>query len=98
MYRDYALGPKLFHWESQSTTSPESDTGRRYIEHRSTGTNILLFTRDAPENEVGAGAPFRCLGQVDYVSHSGSRPIAFTWRLRREMPPDVYQSAAAVVV
>jgi hypothetical protein len=98
MYKDYALGPKLFHWESQSTTSPESDTGRRYIEHRSTGTDILLFTRDAPENEVGAGAPFRCLGQVDYVSHSGSRPIAFTWRLRREMPPDVYQSAAAVVV
>lgn len=98
MYEDYALGPKLFHWESQSTTSPESDSGRRYIEHRSAGTDILLFVRDAPENEVGAGAPFRCIGQVDYVSHSGSRPIAFTWRLRREMPPDVYQSAAAVVV
>ena len=98
MYKDYALGTKLFHWESQSATSPESATGSRYIEHRSTGTDILLFTRDAPENEVGAGAPFRCLGQVDYVSHNGSKPIAFTWRLRRDMPTDVYQSAAAVVV
>lgn len=98
MYKDYALGTQLFHWESQGTTAPESAVGRRYIEHRSAGTDIVLFTRDAPENEVGAGAPFRCLGQVDYVSHSGSKPIAFTWKLRRDMPSDVYQSAAAVVV
>lgn len=98
MYRDYALGTRLFHWESQGSTTPESAAGQRYIEHRSTGTNVLLFTRDAPEDEVGTGAPFRCLGQVDYVSHNGSKPIAFTWRLRRDMPTDVYQSAAAVVV
>jgi superfamily II DNA or RNA helicase/HKD family nuclease len=98
MYRDYALGTQLFHWESQGATTPESAIGRRYIEHRASGTDIVLFTRDAPENEVGAGAPFRCLGQVDYVSHSGSKPIAFTWKLRRDMPTDVYQSAAAVVV
>ncbi|MEV7396722.1 DUF3427 domain-containing protein [Aeromicrobium sp. NPDC092404] len=98
MYRDYALGTRLFHWESQGSTASESTTGRRYIDHRASGTDILLFTRDAPENEVGAGAPFHCLGQVDYVSHNGSKPIAFTWKLRRDMPSDVYQSAAAVVV
>ena len=97
-YKDYALGTRLFHWESQGSTTPESTMGRRYIEQRSSGTDIVMFTRDAPENEVGAGAPFRCLGQVDYVSHNGSKPIAFTWRLRRDMPTDVYQSAAAVVV
>lgn len=98
MYKDYALGTELFHWESQGSTSPASEMGRRYIEHRSSGTDVLLFTRDAPTNDVGAGAPFRCLGQVDYVSHNGSKPIAFTWKLRREMPTEVYQSAAAVVV
>lgn len=98
MYKDYALGTELFHWESQGSTSPDSEMGRRYIEHRSSGTDVLLFTRDAPTNDVGAGAPFRCLGQVDYVSHNGSKPIAFTWKLRREMPTEVYQSAAAVVV
>lgn len=98
MYKDFALGPRLFHWESQGSATPTSTAGRRYIEHRSAGTNVLLFTRDAPENELGAGAPFTCLGLVDYVSHKGSQPIAFTWRLRRDMPADVYQSAAAVVV
>lgn len=98
MYRDYALGPQLFHWESQGATSADSATGRRYVEHQSRGTHVLLFTRDAPNNELGAGAPFRCLGIVDYVSHSGSKPIAFTWRLHREMPADVYTSASAVAV
>jgi hypothetical protein len=27
MYRDFALSPSLFHWESQSTTSSTSPTG-----------------------------------------------------------------------
>jgi len=32
-YRDLALGPSLFHWESQSTTTAASPTGQRYIHH-----------------------------------------------------------------
>ena len=28
-YRDLALGPALFHWESQSTTTAASPTGQR---------------------------------------------------------------------
>jgi hypothetical protein len=32
-YRDLALGPSLFHWESQSTTTASSPTGQRYIHH-----------------------------------------------------------------
>ena len=33
MYQDYAINERLFHWQSQSTTSAESPTGRRYVEH-----------------------------------------------------------------
>ena len=29
-YRDYAISPELIHWESQSVTRADSDTGRRY--------------------------------------------------------------------
>ena len=32
-YRDLALGPALFHWESQSTTTAASPTGQRTIHH-----------------------------------------------------------------
>jgi hypothetical protein len=33
---------------------------------------------------------------VDYVQHSGEKPIAITWKLHRPMPADVYATAAAV--
>src|SRR3954453_11200199 len=47
-YRDYALSSRLFHWESQSTTSAESPTGHRYRQQRNSGTNVLLFVRESP--------------------------------------------------
>jgi hypothetical protein len=44
-YRDLALGPSLFHWESQSTTTAASPTGQRYIHHEARGSRVLLFVR-----------------------------------------------------
>jgi superfamily II DNA or RNA helicase/HKD family nuclease len=96
MYRDFALSPGLFHWESQSTTSSASPTGQRYIHHREHGSHILLFVREAKTNALGA-APYIFLGPADYVSHEGDRPIAITWRLRHAMPTEVYLGARAAV-
>ena len=92
MYRDYAVSPDLFHWESQSTTSVESPTGRRYLNHSAEGTHVFLFVRHR-KHEAGRTAPYTCLGAVDYVSHKGSRPIAITWRLRKPMPEDFFREA-----
>ncbi|WP_052207067.1 DUF3427 domain-containing protein [Sinomonas humi] len=93
MYRDYALSPELFHWESQSTTSLASPAGRRYL---GGGSTVLLFTRAAAKDDWGMGVPYTCLGPVDYVQHNGERPIAITWRLHRPMPTDVFTVANAV--
>jgi hypothetical protein len=40
---DLALGPFLFHWESQSTTAAASPTGQRYIHHEARGSRVLLY-------------------------------------------------------
>lgn len=96
MYKDYAISPELFHWESQNATSPGSPTGRRYLDRGSHGSNILIFTRDSADDETGLTVPYTCLGQVDYVQHTGEKPIAITWKLHRPMPADVYATAAAV--
>ncbi len=93
MYRDYALAPDLFHWESQNATRVDSETGQRYV--NPSGTHVLLFVRETPTDELGA-APFLCLGQVDYVEHRGERPIAITWKLRRRMPGEVFHVASVV--
>lgn len=92
MYRDYAISPDLFHWESQSTTSVQSPTGRRYLHHRTGGSHVFLFVRPR-KYEAGRTAAYTCLGAVDYVSHQGSRPVAITWRLRKSMPDDFFREA-----
>jgi hypothetical protein len=92
MYRDYAISPDLFHWESQSTTSVQSPTGQRYLNHQSQGTHVILFVRHR-KHEAGRTAAYTCLGAADYVSHQGSRPIAITWRLHKPMPDDFFREA-----
>jgi hypothetical protein len=95
MYRDYAISPEIFHWESQNATSTSSSAGQRYLNHASLGTRVLLFVRETPTDEIGAG-PFLCLGQASYVEHRGERPIAITWRLKRAMPAETFVTASVV--
>jgi superfamily II DNA or RNA helicase/HKD family nuclease len=96
MYRDYAVSPTLFHWESQSVTSIASPTGQRYLNHRELGSHILLFSRNEKESEFGSGAPYLFLGPARYVSHRGERPIAITWQLEYPMPADAFTEASVV--
>ena len=91
MYRDYAISPTMFHWESQSTTSVSSETGQRYINHAERGNRILLFAR-----EVSNRRDFLYLGPAQYVRHTGDRPISIVWRLERELPPRFFLEARAV--
>ena len=92
MYRDYPISPTLFHWESQSTTSINSPTGQRYL----TGSSqVLIFARQEQKDEFGT-SPYLFLGPAHYVSHTGDRPIAITWRLEYEMPTDFFTVASAM--
>jgi len=89
-YRDYALSPELFHWESQSGTSERSPTAQRYIHHRREGSNVMLFVRAANKDAYGRTPAFTFLGPATYQSHTGERPMAIIWRLHRAMPLDVF--------
>jgi superfamily II DNA or RNA helicase/HKD family nuclease len=92
LYKDYAISPTLFHWESQSTTTQRSPTGQRYIRQRELGGTVLLFVRQRKQQD-GLTMPYTFLGPVDYVSHKGERPIAFVWQLREPMPADFFRRA-----
>ena len=96
MYRDYALSQELFHWESQNRTSVDSPVGRRYLSQTQSGTHVLLLVRETKTNEWGGTQPYTCLGPATYVKHTGSRPIAITYRLRHAMPTDVFRGASVV--
>lgn len=51
--------------------------------------------REQRRDELGA-APFYFLGPVNYVSHEGERPVAFTWRLSTPMPEELFETARSV--
>jgi superfamily II DNA or RNA helicase/HKD family nuclease len=91
-YRDYAISRDLVHWESQSVTRADSETGRRYREHAKRGSHVLLFARLNTEERA-----FHFLGPATYVRHESEQPMAITWRLHHRLPGDLYQSFAAAV-
>jgi superfamily II DNA or RNA helicase/HKD family nuclease len=91
-YRDYAISRDLIHWESQSVTRADSETGRRYQTHKQTGDTMLMFARLRSDDRA-----FWFLGPADYVSHQGEKPMAVTWRLHHPLPGDLYESFAAAV-
>ena len=92
-YADYALAPDLFHWESQSTTSDDSPTGRRYIEHLARGSTVHLFIRETKTGGVAGAPPYLYAGTARYVSHKGSRPMQIVWKLDAPLPPELYVAA-----
>ena len=91
-YRDYAISSELVHWESQSITRAESETGLRYQRHASMGTRIMLFAR-----ERNTDRSFYFLGPATYVRHESEQPMAITWRLKHALPGDLFAAFAAAV-
>ncbi len=83
----------LVQWESQSTTGADSPTGRRYQQHATLGSQVLLFARRTHQMRA-----FWFLGPARYVSHEGQRPMAVTWRLTTALPGDLYAQFAATAV
>jgi superfamily II DNA or RNA helicase/HKD family nuclease len=89
-YRDYALSPTLFHWESQNNTAADSRTGLRYQQHVKQGSNVLLFMRRYNNTDIGKPQPWMLLGPATYQSHTGSKPMAIIWHLDHDLPADVW--------
>jgi hypothetical protein len=91
-YQDYAISPDQIHWESQSTTSEKSPTGRRYQNHAEEGSDVYLFARLRDDDRS-----FWFCGSAKYLSHEGERPMAIKWRLLVPLPGDLFSEFAAAV-
>jgi hypothetical protein len=96
MYRDYALRPSRFHWQSQSATRPSDKKGRRHIEHVAQGVTPLLFVRERRLDDRNERMPYVYLGSVSLVAYSGERPMNVEWELSHDMPAEVLGMASVV--
>jgi hypothetical protein len=90
-YKDYAISRELLHWESQSTTPAGSPTGLRYRGLGEQSTQMFFARLDSDSRA------FWFLGPGRYVSHTGERPMAITWRLDTPLPGDLFAQFAAAV-
>ncbi len=97
MYEDYAISPWEFHWQSQSTTRPESEKGRRHVAHDELGITPLLFIRVSKRDENGVTMPYIFAGPVICEHHEGARPMNVIWRLQTAMPADLVRTAGVAV-
>lgn len=89
-YRDYAISPTLFHWETQSAASVARASGRRYLDSPGNGWSFYLFVRSDPD------APYAFLGPVTLQASSGDRPIGITWRLEHAMAGSLFDRFATL--
>ena len=96
MYEDYAISSNYFHWQSQSTTSADSVTGNRYINHERQGSRVLLFVREFKQDKLGT-SPYTFLGQATYVRHTGSKPMSIIWHLEKPIPAKYLRRIQQVV-
>lgn len=84
-YRDYAVSPSLFHWQTQNSTRPESPIGRQYLESPENGWRYFLFVRET------ADTPFHALGQVLRREVTGTSPMSINWQLIQPMEMALFQ-------
>lgn len=91
LYDDYPVSPTRFHWESQSVTRADSDTGRRYQEHARRDWRVLLFVRHRRSDDRGLTSPYLFQGPAHYIQHESEKPMRILWELERPMPLDFYR-------
>jgi hypothetical protein len=87
------MSPKVIHWESQSNTSENSNTGIRYQNHDRLGSSIMLFARENTNHRE-----FWFLGSAHYISHESERPMQIKWMLDHPIPGDLFPLLASVTV
>jgi len=90
MYADYPISRELMHWESQANTAQHHTDGQNLIHHQERGYTILVFARDQKKRN-NVTVPFTYLGPVDMVSYESDRPIKMVWRLRYQMPVEMFE-------
>ena len=96
LYKDYALGPKRFHWQSQSGTRPTDKKGLRHVHHTEHGITPLLFVRERRRDERGQSMAYMFLGSLKMADWSGERPMSVEWELEHEMPSEMLRVARVV--
>ena len=92
-YRDYAIKPTQFHWQSKNRARPDQGEGIHISEAKNGIGTMWLFVRRATNDEFGA-EPFIFLGAFRPTHIEGMRPMSVTGDLANAMPAAWFELGA----
>lgn len=98
LYDDFAISDKLFHWQSQNASRPDTGRGLSYIEHKKNEKNILLFIREKNDDEFRNTMGYVFLGDAKYIEHKGAKPMSIKWELHEPMPAYLWNDSAKMAI
>lgn len=92
-YRDFAISPSVFHWQSQSTARPDRGDGQRIVRAAEGEGTMWLFVRKSTDDEFGT-EPYVFMGAFRPTSIEGMQPMSVTGDLANAMPAEWFEVAA----
>ena len=98
LYNDFALSDTIFHWQSQNSTAPNTSKGESYINHCSLGKKILLFVREANDDQFNNTMGFVFLGEANFLDYEGAKPMNIKWELTEPMPSYIWKDSAKMAI
>jgi superfamily II DNA or RNA helicase/diadenosine tetraphosphate (Ap4A) HIT family hydrolase len=88
-FQDRFVNANQFQWQSQNSTTQESNTGQRLCDHERRNVKVHLFVRET-KIRSGKATPFTYCGEVSFISWAGEKPITIQWQLKDPVPPRLW--------
>lgn len=88
LYKDGFKSTTEFNWQSQNSTSQDSNKGQQLLNHKKNKLPVLLFVRGTKKVK-GKAAPFTYCGELEFQKVRGNKPMSVNWKLRNALTPEL---------
>ena len=88
-YDNFFKGQDIVQWISQNKTSHDSPIGELYVKHIEKGYKVHIFLRKYSVF-LGKAMDFTYVGQGNYYSSHGDKPMYILWKLHNKIPEEFY--------
>lgn len=88
-YDNFFKGQDIVQWISQNKTSHDSPIGELYVKHIEKGYKVHIFLRKYSVF-LGKAMDFTYVGQGNYYSSHGDKPMYILWKLHNKIPEELY--------
>lgn len=88
-YKDKFIDQEYFQWQTQNSTSSDSERGKNIIYNKSRGVKLHIFVRKYKEVD-GVTQQYIYIGKGDAVGYEGEKPITVKIKLEHPLPISIY--------